>query len=132
MSTHGATGGFVVTSGSFSNAANAFAEGRSLNLIDGDRLRQITQPVQSARSAKCGTPRQPVAAATPPVATAKKAPPMPAFATAVAAATHPCAVCAKRRCDEMPNGAAMRDRRFGVSGFPEMPGDEAGELDSPQ
>lgn len=38
MAAKGATGGFVVTSGSFSNDAKDFADGRNVTLIDGHRL----------------------------------------------------------------------------------------------
>ena len=38
MAAKGATGGFVVTSGSFSEDAKAFANGRNVKLVDGHRL----------------------------------------------------------------------------------------------
>src|SRR5215831_16407812 len=39
MASHGAAGGFVVTSGRFTDDAKAFAEGRNVRLIDGTKLR---------------------------------------------------------------------------------------------
>ncbi len=38
MAAHGATGGFVVTSGTFSNDAKEFASGRNIVLVDGEIL----------------------------------------------------------------------------------------------
>ncbi|MGJ7610676.1 MULTISPECIES: restriction endonuclease [unclassified Variovorax] len=51
MAAKGATGGFVVTSGSFSEDAKAFADGRNVKLVDGHRLfgliRQARQSLSS-------------------------------------------------------------------------------------
>lgn len=41
MTSRGAVGGFVVTSGRFTQPAKEFAEGRVINLIDGEKLTQI-------------------------------------------------------------------------------------------
>ncbi len=46
MAAEGAYGGAVVTSGSFSAAANAFASGKAIDLIDGDGLRTMVAEVQ--------------------------------------------------------------------------------------
>ena len=48
MAAQGATGGFVVTSGSFSSDAQKFAQGRNVKLIDGERLFGLIQ--QAKRS----------------------------------------------------------------------------------
>jgi restriction system protein len=52
MAAKGATGGFVVTSGSFSEDAKAFADGRNVKLLDGHRLfgliRQARQSLSSS------------------------------------------------------------------------------------
>ncbi|OYU46328.1 MAG: restriction endonuclease [Burkholderiales bacterium PBB4] len=54
MAAKGATGGFVVTSGRFTNEATAFASGRNVKLIDGTRLsaflRAPTTPAGQARA----------------------------------------------------------------------------------
>lgn len=41
MAARGAAGGFVVTSGRFTNEAKQFADGRNLKLIDGPQLRAL-------------------------------------------------------------------------------------------
>jgi restriction system protein len=43
MAAKGATGGFVVTSGRFTEEAKAFASGRNVKLMDGSELRQLIQ-----------------------------------------------------------------------------------------
>jgi restriction system protein len=45
MAAHGATGGFVVTSGRFTKPAIEFAQGRNLTLIDGPQLHAMIQQV---------------------------------------------------------------------------------------
>jgi restriction system protein len=51
MAARGATGGFVVTSGTFSGDAQEFAQGRNVNLMDGARLfGLIRQAKDSLRS----------------------------------------------------------------------------------
>lgn len=51
MAARGATGGFVVTSGRFTEDARTFADGRNVTLVDGPRLAAM---LGSARSAKEG------------------------------------------------------------------------------
>ncbi|ADE12658.1 restriction endonuclease [Sideroxydans lithotrophicus] len=46
MAAGGATGGFVVTSGVFTQEAKAFAEGRNIDLIDGAELKEIIREVR--------------------------------------------------------------------------------------
>ena len=50
MAAKGAAGGFVVTSGRFTEEAQRFAEGRNINLIDGTELGALIGPVQTAAS----------------------------------------------------------------------------------
>ncbi len=52
MSAEGATGGFVVTSGVFTVDARAFAEGRNIDLIDGQALTKMIDLARAARSAE--------------------------------------------------------------------------------
>ncbi|WP_198034155.1 restriction endonuclease [Acidihalobacter ferrooxydans] len=59
MSAKGATGGFVVTSGEFTRDAIAFADGRNIELIAGDRLSALIVAAKSARA----TPAAPQSAA---------------------------------------------------------------------
>lgn len=49
MAARGATGGFVVTSGSYSNDARAFAQGRNVELIDGPALTRMLRDAQAAK-----------------------------------------------------------------------------------
>jgi len=49
MSAEGATGGFVVTSGIFTADAKAFAEGRNIDLIDGQALATMVERARAAR-----------------------------------------------------------------------------------
>lgn len=46
MAARGAAGGFVVTSGRFTDQASQFAEGRNLTLIDGAKLHEIIRSVR--------------------------------------------------------------------------------------
>jgi restriction system protein len=68
MAAKGATGGFVVTSGSFSEDAKAFADGRNVKLVDGHRLfgliKQARQSLSSRVDATDGL--HPVAPLSPP------------------------------------------------------------------
>lgn len=51
MAAHGAAGGFVVTSGRFTDAATEFAQGRNLKLVDGPVLMKLIEHAKSARPA---------------------------------------------------------------------------------
>jgi len=78
MAAHGATGGFVVTSGRFTKPASEFAEGRNVTLIDGPQLHAMIQrvsqnslaaknaatPIVSAGSPACPTCSKPMAMRT--------------------------------------------------------------------
>jgi restriction system protein len=62
MAARGAAGGFVVTSGRFTEEATAFASGRNVQLIDGPRLHDLIKKA-SAAMAGAGAPTR--AQATP-------------------------------------------------------------------
>lgn len=49
MAAQGATGGFVVTSGTFTQEAVAFASGRNVRLVDGQKLFGLIQQARAAR-----------------------------------------------------------------------------------
>lgn len=68
MAAEGAAGGFVVTSGNFTQEAKAFAEGRNIDLIDGTALKAIINEVQQQSFAS--TPQAPPVQPNPPPATA--------------------------------------------------------------
>ena len=59
MAAKGAAGGFVVTSGRFTDEAQRFAEGRNINLIDGTELGALIGPVQTAASRAEPTSKRP-------------------------------------------------------------------------
>jgi restriction system protein len=68
MAAKGAAGGFVVTSGRFTDEASAFASGRNVKLIDGPKLHALIQQAQAARQGSAApSPTAPVksAASTP-------------------------------------------------------------------
>ena len=50
MAARGATGGFVVTSGTFSSDAEAFAQGRNIQLLVGPKLQELLQRARSGRT----------------------------------------------------------------------------------
>ena len=54
MAAKGAAGGFVVTSGRFTEDATAFASGRNIQLIDGPLLHGLISQAKNARSAAQG------------------------------------------------------------------------------
>ena len=66
MAANGAAGGMVVTSGRFTDEANAFAEGRNVTLIDGPALLKMIKQAQAARQA--GSKEPVTTAATAPKA----------------------------------------------------------------
>ncbi|MET3383212.1 restriction system protein [Variovorax paradoxus] len=51
MAAHGAAGGFVVTSGRFTQEASAFASGRNIRLIDGPALMQLLREARGKAEA---------------------------------------------------------------------------------
>ena len=74
MAARGATGGFVVTSGTFSGDAQDFAQGRNVKLVDGARLFALIRQAKNSLS----TPREPGPANTPqPKWTSAPQPPCP-------------------------------------------------------
>jgi restriction system protein len=52
MAARGAAGGYVVTSGQFTEDARAFAEGRNVRLIDGGKLFGMLQPAKASLAEK--------------------------------------------------------------------------------
>lgn len=54
MAARGATGGFVVTSGRFTDEAKSFAGGRNVTLVDGARLAVMLESARSAREGSGG------------------------------------------------------------------------------
>jgi restriction system protein len=76
MAARGATGGFVVTSGSFTEDAKAFADGRNVKLVDGQRLfSMIRQAKESLSNRSVAMARSTKPATTPPVSSPLTLPP---------------------------------------------------------
>ena len=60
MAAKGATGGFVVTSGRFSDDAKAFADGRNVQLVDGTKLLAMIKQVKRSQAAQQAASTAPV------------------------------------------------------------------------
>ncbi len=109
MAAKGAAGGFVVTSGRFTDEATNFANGRNIRLVDGPKLHGLIRQVQSAspqRSAPDAT-AAPVRAPAPPAASSVPA----------------CPNCAKpmtRRTAK--RGANVGGEFWGCTGYPACKG----------
>jgi restriction system protein len=94
MAAKGAAGGFVVTSGSFTDDATAFASGRNIKLIDGPLLHGLISQAKNARSAVPSSTRRhlssvpksasPKPASPPPLATQASTPSCPSCGSAMA------------------------------------------------
>jgi restriction system protein len=103
MAARGATGGFVVTSGRFTEAAVSFASGRNVTLIDGEKLRGLLRDAKTAVNRS--TPRPAAAPAATPNAAPRQA--------------SSCPVCTKpmvRRTAK--RGANAGGEFWGCSGYP--------------
>ncbi len=113
MAARGATGGFVVTSGRFTEDAAAFAKGRNIQLIDGPQLHALIRTVRGA------APNPSIALTQPQPATAG--------AAAIDASTAPaCPVCAKAMVRRVARRGGNAGGEFwGCSGYPACRGTRA-------
>lgn len=106
MAAQGAAGGFVVTSGRFTDEARSFAGGRNVQLIDGTQLRAL---IKQAAGTSQHVPGRPVAAApsaAPPAATAPS-----------------CPICTKTMVRRTAKRGANAGSEFwGCSGYPSCKG----------
>lgn len=107
MAAKGATGGFVVTSGRFTDDAISFASGRNVALIDGPKLRGLLRQAQAGVGrSKARQPAAPVAHAPAPPAQA-----------------HACPVCSKRMVRRTAKRGANAGAEFwGCTGYPSCRG----------
>ena len=139
MAARGAAGGFVVTSGRFTQEATDFASGRNIRLIDGEALLQwIRQgrsparshphphsPSQPASTHAPRAPREPSMDAPPPASASTPAPaqsPAPASATDPATVP-PCPVCAQPMVRRVAKRGASAGHAFwGCSAYPRCRG----------
>ena len=107
MAARGATGGFVVTSGRFTDEAVSFASGRNVTLVDGRRLHGL---IRQARSGADPSPAR--AAAAPAAASAAQRNSAPIEASS-------CPLCSKpmvRRTAK--RGANVGSEFWGCTGYP--------------
>jgi restriction system protein len=103
MTARGATGGFVVTSGRFTDEAINFADGRNDTLVDGPKLHALLRQAQAS-------------AEHPPEVPPSSAVALPG-ATATSAAS--CPVCAKPMVRRIAKrGANMGSEFWGCAGYP--------------
>jgi len=110
MAARGATGGFVVTSGRFTDDASKFASGRNVRLIDGPQLQALIRQVQAAPSRSV----RPQAS----VALAKPVTPFQADSTAPV-----CPVCSEPMVRRVAKRGANAGSSFwGCSGYPSCRG----------
>lgn len=65
MASQGATGGFVVTSGTFTPDARSFVEGKNIELIDGSALKAMIDRVRAARPEMASPRAIPASVQTP-------------------------------------------------------------------
>ncbi len=120
MAARGASGGFVVTSGRFTDEARAFAEGRHVRLIDGPRLLGL---IQQVRSAATPSPRAAAAPRKPPASTAAPTPAPAVPPTPPATATTPtppaCPRCGQTMVRRVAQRGANAGKAFwGCPGYP--------------
>ena len=130
MAAQGAAGGFVVTSGSFTAEATAFAAGRNVQLVDGTKLyamlqqaRAASQPVSSAPPAQ-RKPTTPFGSRSVAAATVTSRPTVEA--TPASSTTPSCPVCAAAMVSRTARIGANAGRAFwSCSGFPACKGTRA-------
>jgi restriction system protein len=108
MAARGATGGFVVTSGRFTEDARTFAGGRNVTLLDGPQLHDL---IRQAKSAVDLGERSPSRGAGKPVTVASSQPP--------AAQAPACPVCSQAMVRRTAKRGAKAGAEFwGCTGYP--------------
>ena len=105
MAAKGAAGGFVITSGRFTQEASSFAEGRNVKLIAGEHLHAL---IQRARDGVSGSQLQPTAVAPPPTRE-----------HAAAAHAMSCPICSKSMVRRVAKRGTKAGAEFwGCTGYP--------------
>lgn len=84
MAAKGATGGFVVTSGRFTDEAVQFASGRNVTLVDGPKLHGLIRQAQASAKPSSSARTTAPAAAPAPVSTSAEVPTCPTCAKPMA------------------------------------------------
>lgn len=106
MAAKGATGGFVVTSGRFSEDAKAFANGRNVKLVDGHRLFGLIQQARKSLSSSIN-------------AADRSSPVAPPSSPGVAANAAACPACGSEMVKRTAKKGANAGRQFwGCSRYP--------------
>ena len=121
MAARGVAGGFVVTSGSFTAEATAFAAGRNVQLVDGTKLfAMLKQAKATSQPAPLAAPVQVQRKPTTPSGS-------PSALAAVSIPTAPsCPVCAAAMVSRTARKGANAGRAFwGCSGYPVCKGTRA-------
>ena len=119
MAAKGAAGGFVITSGRFTEDAAEFASGRNIKLIDGPLLHGLIKQANNARSAS-GTLHRPVSSGSPsPTLTPAPAPRAASPLSLVNRSTPSCPTCgssmARRKASR---GANAGSEFWGCATYP--------------
>ena len=113
MAARGVAGGFVVTSGSFTAEATAFAAGRNVQLVDGTKLFAMLQQARAAQKDTRASQRPAQQPATPvPPVQRKAATP---FGSAKGAATGTAATATSPSCPLCASAMVSRTARKGVN-----------------
>ena len=113
MASRGAAGGFVVTSGRFTDDATSFAAGRNVTLIDGPKLHELIQQAQAARHGDTDP-------STPPTVRLRPAPPPDAPSDPA------CPLCSRPMVRRMARRGANAGGQFwGCTAFPTCTGTRA-------
>lgn len=104
MAARGATGGFVVTSGRFTDEAVSFASGRNVTLVDGPKLRRLLQEARASASSS---------------AAARPAAQQPAQSRAEPVLSPACPFCSKPMVRRIAKRGANAGTEFwGCTGYP--------------
>ena len=113
MAARGATGGFVVTSGRFTDEAAAFAKGRNVSLIDGPALHALIRRARGAASA----------VATPEKSDARRVQPESGRTQARSQDGLSCPICAKPMARRTAKRGSNSGSEFwGCTGYPSCRG----------
>jgi restriction system protein len=108
MASRGAAGGFVVTSGRFTDEAVRFANGTNVTLVDGPKLHKLIQQARAARPPSADTDASP----------APRSAPEPTRKPAASTAPD-CPVCNKPMTRRTAQRGANAGRAFwGCTGYP--------------
>jgi restriction system protein len=117
MAAKGAAGGFVVTSGRFTEEASAFASGRNVTLIDGSKLFGLIQQAKSSLAGPASAVEGQFPSRTPPSPPAR--PSVTSSSATVADAGPTCPICSSHMVIRTAKRGANAGGRFwGCATYP--------------